>query len=498
MKTKFFSKDTFFHLPAFLISVLLLTPFLIFLFQLDSLSLPKDMRFVPVIGWTFFQAITSTIIIIFLSLLGASGLISLSSKKYYFFIEAFVIIPSLLPPLVLVISVANFIELFRPFPFGLMTLIFFQVLTYMGLCSVVFARIFKSEIASLSEWAYIHGLSSWKFLKVISRTILKKDLKVLIVLIFVSVFTSLSLPLLTAGGKAISLEFFIYEKLKNPSLWPVASALILIQALFIFYIYIQAFSHSLSSSFHFHSGKIYLIPKKIFLIISFFPSVISLTGLFFISNFKKNFYQLLELSPLLWESFFSSLLIGLGVGFFVLLFFIMMSLSFQSLIFRKFVVAYMYPGVTLLGFVFLTIPFYSKEVVLIKWILGLSLLLFPIVYRLRGELALEKLKDQVEVARLLGGGWFFIFRRILWPQSRSTFFLCSGIAAFLACGDFAYSLIVSQGHWNLALFTYDLFSSYRLDLAILGSWLLLFLSFFVLLFWMGVAFVFDKKLNLQY
>ena len=498
MKTTFFSKNIFFHFPAFFISLFLLAPLLIFLFQINNLSFPEDIEFVSVIGWTFFQSIISTILILFLSLLGARGLISVSSKKYYFFIEAFVIIPSLLPPLILVVSVANLVELFAPFPFGLTALIFFQVLTYVGLCSVVFSRIFRSEVALLSEWAYVHGLSSLKFLKLIGQTVLRKDLKALAVLIFVSTFTSLSLPLLTAGGKSISLEFFIYEKLKNPSLWPVASALILIQTLFVFYIYIKAFSYPFSSSFHFHSGKIYLLSKKSFLLISLLPSVISLSGLFFISNFSKNLHQLLELKMFLWESLFSSLLIGLGVGCFVLFLFVMMSLSFQSRMFRKFVVAYMYPGTTLLGFVFLTIPFYSKEEVLIKWIVGLSLLLFPVVYRLRGELMLEKLKDQVEVAQILGGGWLFIFRKILWPQSRNIFFLCSGIAAFLACGDFAYSLIVSQGHWNLALFTYDLFSSYRLDLAILASWLLLLLSFFVLLFWIGVAFVFDKKPNLQY
>ncbi len=496
MKIRFFSKDVVFHLPAALISLLLLAPLVLFLFQFDSLSFPKDSEFLSVIGWTFFQAIVSTCIILFLSLLGARGLVALSFKKYYFFIEAFVIMPGLLPPLILVTSVTHFIEFFSPFPFGLRALIFFQVFTYTGLCSVVFSRIFKNEIVLLSEWAYVHGLSSWKFLKHISQTVLKKDLKVLMTLVFVSVFTSLSLPLLTAGGQAISLEFFIYEKLKNPDLWPIASALILIQTLIVFFIYIQAFSYPLASSFHFHSGKIYLIPNKNFLLIPLLPSVISLFGLFFISDFKKNLYQFLELSPILWEAFLSTLWIGLGVGSLVLFFLTMMSLSFQSLIFRKFVVAYMYPGVTLLGFVCLTIPFYSKEGVLLKWIIGLSLLLFPIVYRLRGELMLEKLKDQVEVVRLLGGKWFFIFRKILWPQSRSIFFLCSGIAAFLACGDFAYSLIVSQGHWNLALFTYDLFSSYRLDLAVLGSWVLLFLSFLVLLFWVGVAFVFDKKLNL--
>jgi len=498
LKIKLFLKDIGIHLPAGVISVLLISPFLIFLLQIRYLSFPQDMEFLSVIGWTLFQSILSTGIILILALLGMRGLLSLFSKKYYFLIEAFALIPSLSPPLILVISVTNVIEMFTAFPFGLGSLIFFQVLTYTGLCSVVLSRMIHKEIASLSEWAYVHNLSAWAFLKVVSFTILKKDLKTLISLVFVSIFTSLSLPLLVAGGYGVSLEFFIYEKLKNPILWPVATSLILIQSLLVFWIYLKAFSYPLSSSLHFHLGKLYLIPKKIFLCIPLIPSVMSLLGLFVISDFKKNVLQFLELHSILWDSFFISLFLGLGVGFVVLIFLVMMSLSFYSLIFRKFVVAYIYPGVTLLGFVFLLLPFYSQGAVFMKWVVGLSLLLFPLIYRLRGELMLEKLQDQVEVTRLLGGGWLFIFQHILWPQARGVFFLCAGIAAFLACGNFTYSLIVSQGHWNLALLTYDLFTSYRLNLALLSSWVLLGLSFLVLIFWIGVSVVFDKKLKLQY
>ncbi|MGI9548753.1 MAG: hypothetical protein ACR2M7_02070 [Bdellovibrionales bacterium] len=498
MKRLFSFKDSIFHFPAALVSFLLLIPLVLFLTQIKGLSWAEDLEFLSVIGWTFFQALAATGLIFLFSFLGVRGLLTLVSKKYYFLIEAFVVLPSLIPSLILVISVANLLELFMPFPFGLGSLIFFQVLTYTGLCSVVWSRVLSEEISQLSEWAYIHDLSSWKFLKYIMRTFLRKDIKTLMTLIFISAFTSLSLPLLTAGGRGVSLEFFIYEQLKDPDAWPVATFLILLQTVLIFYIYIKAFSPTLSSSFNFYKGKIYLIPKKIMLIIPLFPSLISVFGLFFISDFKKNFLKIIDLDFILWSSLLHSFLLGLGVGSLVLVFFIMMSLSFRSSIFRKFVVAFMYPGVTLVGFAFLILPFYSLNFVLLKWIFGLSLLLFPIVYRLRGEVMLEKLTDQVEMTRLLGGSWLFVFSKILWPQSRSVFFLCAGLSAFLACGDFSYSLIVSQGHWNMALLTYDLFSSYRLDLALLASWFLLILSLLVFLFWIGVSFVFDKKFKLQH
>ena len=147
----------------------------------------------------------------------------------------------------------------------------------------------------------------------------------------------------------------------------------------------------------------------------------SLGGLFFISD-GKAFAKLLSLSPLILSSSLNSLLLSLGVGSLTLLFLIFMSLSFQNLKARKFIVSFMPPGVSFMGFTFLLLPFYGEFAVLVKWTLGLGLLLFPLIYRFQGERALEKLSDQVKTARFLGASWGLVFRDILWPQSRSTFF----------------------------------------------------------------------------
>lgn len=490
------NEDRLFCVPILVVIGLLLSPIFIFLFHTPYFALPKSLDFLNVLGWTFVQATVSTTAVLFLSVFGAMGFVSVTHKKIYFLLEAFSLLPSLLPPVILVTSVINLFELFTPFPFGLTALILFQILTYTGLCSVIFARVFLKEISALSEWAYIHSISTTKFLKIICKSILKKDLQTVTALIFVATFTSLSLPLLTAGGKAISLEFFIYEKLKTPWTWPVASTLIFLQSLFVFFIYYKAFAKSFVSSVQFHYSHVYLLKNKIFIFIPLLPSILSLAGLFFISNVKQQWQNILELKPILLEAFLNSFFIGLGVGSLVLSFLVLTSLSFQNVTLRKILVSYRMPSVTLLGFAFLILPFYGKFFVLLKWIVGLSLLFFPLVYRLRGEITLDKLNNQVEVARLFGASWLFIFRKILWPQSASVFFFCSGIAGFLACGDFAYSLIVSQSHWNLSLFVYDLLSSYRLDMAVLASWFLLIFSFLILIFWMGLAFVFDKKFKL--
>ena len=495
LKLKTFFEKNLFSFPAYLICIFLLFPFFVFSFHLKSLDWPRETSFFSIFFMTLVQAGLSAFLSLILGLLGSRGLLSIAHKKGYFILEGLVLLPCLIPPLLLVLSLLNWIEHIIPFPFGFSMLIFSQTLVYTGLCAVAFTRIFLKEVSFLSEWAYLQGSSSWLFLKTLVKTVLKKDLKILFVLIFVSCFTSLSMPLLTAGGSFFSLEFFIYEKLKDPQLWPQALSLVFFQSLFVFYICWKVFSTHLPSDLQFSFKKVYLLPHYFFFLIPFGAVVLSLGGLLFISDWSV-FLRIFSFKSILFSASLNSLILSFGVGALTLFSLFCMSFSFQNRKARKFVVSFMPPGFSFVGFAFLLWPFYGKGIVLIKWIFGLSLLFFPWVYRFRGERALEQLSDQVETARFLGASWWLVFRQILWPQSRGVFFLCAGLSSFWACGDFAYSLIVSGGHWNLSLLIYDFFSSYRFDEAILLSWLLLFLSFFVLLFWLGVALVFDKKLGL--
>ena len=497
MIKKPFLEKILFSFPASLICILLVFPFILFSFRLGSLSWPQGGAFFSVFLMTLFQAGLSTILSGFLGLLGSRGLLYLAKKKYYFLIEGFILLPCLIPPLLLVLSVLHLIETVATFPFGLSALIFTQTLTYTGLCAVALSRSLLNQSSNLSEWAYLQGSSSWLFFKTLARSVLLKDIKTLSALVFAGSFTSLSLPLLAGGNPFFSLEFFIYEKLKSPEMWPQALSLIFFQSIFVFVICLKAFSGKSPSDVKFSLKRIYLLPKASFLLIPFGALFFSLGGLFFISDLKV-FSKILSLSPVLFTAGRNSLILSLSVGALTLFCLTLLSLSFQNRKARKFIVSFMPPGVSFMGFAFLLWPEYGEVAILLKWIFGLTLLLFPLIYRFQGERVLDQLSRQVETARFLGAGWPLIFRKIIWPQSRSVFFLCAGLASFWACGDFAYSLIVSSGHWNLSLLIYDVFSSYRLDEAVLLSWILLCLSFFVFLFWLGVAFVLDKKFVLYH
>lgn len=484
-------KKTVFQLPALLVILILLFPLLMFLFHLGMLKWPEDVEWLSAFFWTFVQAGLSALVALALALLGSRGLLGFYKKPYYLLLEGICLIPCLIPPLLLVISLVNITEKGFSFPFGLGALVFVQILTYTGLATVALSRVLMKEAPALSGWAFLQGASPGFFLRVAAQTLLRKDIKTLALLIFISAWTSLSLPLLTAGGANISLEFYIYKQLRDPALWPQAGALILFQTLLIFFLCLKGFAGSPPSSLG-QRGEVFLLPQPTLIFIPLLPSLLALGGLFFIPE-KEVFSHFFQLTPLLISAGKATLLTGLGVGGATLSGLIFMTLSFSNIPGRKFVTAYLNPGASLTGFAFLLLPFNSPPWILLKWILGLSLLTFPFIYRFRGELALEKLTAQVETARLCGAGWGLVFRDVLWPQCQGAFFLCAGLAGFWAAGDFAYTLIVSRGEWNLALVVYDLFFSYHLDLAVLGSWLLLILCFLVLLFWMGAGYVLSKK-----
>ena len=481
-------KKNLFQVPAYLVLGGLLFPLFVFLFQSRGFQFPEGVSWFSSIAFTFFQAGVSTFLILIGASLGALGLLHFYFKKYYILLKTFALLPALIPPLILVISFVNFVELFSPFSFGLGALICAQVITYTGLCSVALTSALVSSVSSLSEWAFVHGVRPFSFFKACLKTYLRKDLITLGVLVFCGAFTSLSLPLLIAGNFHFSLEFFIYEKLKQPEMWGQAATLILMQTLFIFFICLKAFSFS-SPPLDSYKQKVYLLKNPKFIVFSIWPAILLLVGLLGISSFQWR--EFLSFKSLLLSSLASSLLLSFGVGCLTLVGLGMLCFSYNSIKARKLISSYLNPGVTLLGFSFLL--FSPVQEVHLKWILGLTLLFFPTIYRLRGESILEKLKEQVAVAEIFGASPFMIFKCVLWPQARSLFLFCSGIAAFWACGDFAYSLIVSQGTWNLALVVYDLFSSYRIDLALMGSWILLLVSVMVFLFWIGVDFVFRKR-----
>ena len=172
------------------------------------------------------------------------------------------------------------------------------------------------------------------------------------------------------------------------------------------------------------------------------PVALSLGGLFQL-NFLEALKKLLAFKWLILQASLSSLLLGLGVGLLTLIFLTCSLASFSWKRSRRFMAAYTHAGSSLVAFAFLII--FLENFLWVKWILGLSLLFFPFIYRFFGEPLLEKLQQQIQVAQICGAKDSQIFQDILWPQCRGSLLLASGIAGFFATGEFAYSSLVSFG-----------------------------------------------------
>ena len=191
-----------------------------------------------------------------------------------------------------------------------------------------------------------------------------------------------------------------------------------------------------------------------------------------------------------------TLLVGTGTGIFVFVWLSVVAFCLRDLFLRRFLVAYYGSSVAFMGFAFLLIGSDGPLELWFKGSLGLSLLFLPPVWRLMGESLSRRLGNQIQLADLMGAGRKMSFSKIVFPQSVNVFLFLSGVSAFWASGDFAYSSIVAGEEAHLALLIQDLFSSYRFELATALTWLLIFTGMCCFSLFVGVSFVFYKKFNL--
>ena len=206
--------------------------------------------------------------------------------------------------------------------------------------------------------------------------------------------------------------------------------------------------------------------SKVFLAEAFLPSVLLVGGLFHNLFSPRAWEGVFHIAALLPAVVARTLLLGLGVGGFCFVLLCGVSFTAQIRWFRKFLLSYYACSVALTGFAFLGLGSEGALWTGFRWVGGLSLLLFPLLYRVMGESLLNKLNSPIQVALLMGAGPGLIFTHIIWPLCLKPFLFLSGLAAFWATGDFTYSALVSySGPGHLALLIQDVFATYRFELA---------------------------------
>ena len=454
-------------LPCFIIAGISF-PFLIFLFKVRNFDLPEFSTISSCLTFTFIQALLSVLFSWALAVPAALGLLSFFKKPIYSILEWIYLTPIFLPPLVIAGGVMNILEYFFKTPFGLAPLVLGHSLTYAGGMAVILARLFMAKTSHYCEWAVVHGADRFRLILTLLRFVLKRDIQLISLTVFCFCLTSFSLPLLLGEVQNKTLEVLIYEYLKTPQEWPMALGLLSIEILFIF---ILSFFILKPRSFLGQLKPLPYISFKQWILFGLVPVVFIFTGLF-----EGLFFipEILKLKGFL-KNILSALFLSLSVGIGVIVFLTLISLCHSIHYLKKFLMGYGAPSIVLTGFSFLI---FAHDFVYFSWIFGLIILFLPALYRWAGESFLSGLEKQIQTAQTLGADAKMIFQKIIWPQMAYPFCLLGGIAGFWACGDFAYTMITSQGETHLALLAQQLLGRYRTEQGLAVIWIILFLGSF--------------------
>ena len=382
--------------------------------------------------------------------------------------------PSVLPTLAFLSALLG---LFPRFPLGLWGIVIAQTLLYAGVVAYFWQELIQSSLG-LYETALVLGTrptrACWHLLRANAAAVLNLGL-----VIFISCFVSFSIPITLGAGRSVNLEILIYETLHRDFRSGVALALGLIQfgllaviSLFLRFIFARPYSLTIVKRTSGQFATFGLFPLFLYLLFA----GICMFGLLF-----QGFFHW-PTDPETLNLALMTLLISLGVGIILLLFFSLIIYANSKFI-ENVLGAMTAPSTALLGASLVCLSMDSQIGLLGLYILLLGELFLPALYRSSLRSKLEQLQRQRQVAEQLGAGSFLTFRKLLWPQLQETVALAAGLGALWAVGDFTLIKVIFTQDLTLAQLAHTQMASYLFDLSsgtLLLSLLCGFVSFFMM------------------
>ena len=427
-------------------------------------------EWLSVLGFTILQAFLSA----FFSLLfgyWSAGSILKRKGAVRVYLEIFYLIPSIMPTLFVIISTMSVFNLMGELPEGLVGIVILHGVIHIGLVSIALANAMEYRLGNLADLARIDGANHFQFHLKVLLPLLKREILLIGFLVFSTCFASFSIPLVVGGLQGTTIEVLIYEKMRDIQGGSAAIYLSLLQVGLLF-------------AFSFFIGPLKSTPPKIpvrglthwCLPFAMVPGVICgacvLLGQFWQIPEGLRQWKHLELNfswlwPLVWQSFS----ISGGVGLLLLIILGLILYGLPSKWFQKYLIGYTSPSAALTGLVFSILA--MGEWIPWKLVAGIAIISLPFCYRFIVDSAIHSLKGQIQVAQIMGASHGFIFRNVVWPQMSVTCGTAAGLGALWACGDFAFSSMVAESEITLALKIKNLLNSYRLELSVLLSWVML-------------------------
>lgn len=474
------------------LTLFLISPFLFLFSQFQITSWPDWTEFFWAFKNSLVQAFFSAMVSLVIGLWVALGLVTVSSSRLARLrtpLEIFCLLPNFLPPIFILLSALNVID---PFPMGLVGIVIVHSLMNFGFVAVLIAGTIESKLGGMAELAYVEGAGRWQFLSRVLVPLLRKDLLLLGLFIFVVCFGSFAVPLIVGGGRGTTVEVLIYERIRLSSNWGDAVILAFLQSIFIF-----------ALSFVASQGRVMMQRRRINLGLLHFPSgILALLGMSSIYLFgyaqgfinglaqMSTFYELQ--SALLWN-FFGTLVIGLSVGTLCYGGLMLIAYCWPKPWFERFLNGYVAPSTSLACFCLLLVGPNEGLYAFIKISLALTLLSLNGLFRMGWDTELRSLRNQATVAYSMGASSEQIFKEILFPQLAHRAGVLAGIASIWACGDFAVSRILAHRDLSIAMMTETLMSGYRLNQAVVLSGLIIVAGLICFFVFVGGSRVLGRK-----
>ncbi len=478
-------------LLRFSLVLFLVFPFIFLFLQFGSSFAPFENW--DELRWAFknslYQAFFSALLSLIFGFWVALGLVGLKPGRWRKSAEIVCLIPNFLPPLFSLLAILCAMPFF---PMGLAGIIFVHTAINFGLVAVLLAQILENKVGPVAELAYVEGASRWQLWFGVLIPMLRKDLLLLGLFVFVVCFGSFSVPLIVGGGRGTTVEVLIYEKIRLSAEWGEATVLALLQSLFIFVVSVLVSRRRVTvqarevflKMISMRSGLVILLLCAGFYLYGYGLGVFSGLGMWErFAGMEKDIFS----------SFLGSLALGLSTGLLCYLGLMLIAYCWPSLWFEKFLAGYVAPSTSLACFSLLILTPNEGWYPSIKIPVALTLLNLNGLFRMGWDSSLHALERQTLVAHAMGASKGQIFKEILFPQLSERAGILAGIAAIWACGDFAVSRILAHKELSIAMMTESLMSGYRLELASVLSLLIILAGVLCYLLCIGGSRVLRRK-----
>ncbi|WP_413586332.1 ABC transporter permease subunit [Bdellovibrio sp. HCB274] len=466
-------------------------PFLFLVTQFKIKELPELSEVIWAFKNTFTQALLSAVGSLILGVWASFGILNFSNGKsrLRLVLEVLCLVPSFLPPLFIILSVLNIVD---PFPVGTFGIALVHTVMNFGLVAVLFTGIVENKVGGVAELSWVEGARRWHFLSKGLLPMLKKDLWLLGLFVFVVCFGSFSVPLVVGGGKGTTIEVLIYEKIRLSGDWSGAVFLAALQSLFIFALSLIVSGAKGSTARQFANLNIVRMRSGIAIIIAI--SLMYITGYFqgLIAGFGMMSTLYEYQSSLAW-SFLGSLFIGMTTGMLCYLCLMLIAYCWPKPWFEKFLNGYVAPSTSLACFALLILSPNEGIYPFLKIPVAMLLLSLNGLFRMGWDSELRGLQSQLNVAYAMGASPTQIFQEIMFPQISPKAGVLAGIGAVWACGDFAVSRILAHRDLSIAMMTETLMSGYRLNQATVLSLLIVVAGLICFILCVGGGRVLSRK-----